>query len=110
MIATNYSCRNGCMSLSGNSLSWNCPLSTNADNTPGWVGTFTNPSGSDITIESYAVLFFDSAGKETGSTTDASFPFTVAAGNSYADREYHPDLAPIPPDTATCKVTDVQTG
>jgi hypothetical protein len=81
---------------SGVTLNVSCMLSTESDGTPGWLATFSNSTSSDIAIESYTVLFFGSSGAQTGSASDASQPFTVAASNTYRDEEYHPDLAPCP--------------
>ena len=86
-----------------------CHLASDANGKPEWVATFTNPTSSDITIDSYTALFFDQSGNQTGSETPTKFPVvTIAAHNSSSDLEGWP--LPVPADSTSCQVTDVQTG
>ncbi len=92
----------GCASLGGGSLSEKCSVNPDADR---WTATFTNTSSSDITVDTFAVLVFDAAGRQVASLLPLRIMTTVAAGNSYADTEY----IGVPPDAASCRVTNVQT-
>jgi hypothetical protein len=93
----------------GSSVTVSCSLSSDAYGKPEWVATFTNPTSSDITINSYTALFFDQAGNQTGSEAPTKFPvITIAAHNSAPDTEGWP--LPVPSGSTSCKVTDVQTG
>jgi hypothetical protein len=84
-----------------------CSVGTNNDGVPGWVATFTNSSSQDITVSGYTALFFGQDGGQTGSEDSASGDFTVAAGNSYTDDEYHSFMAPVPGGSVTCRITNV---
>jgi hypothetical protein len=73
-----------------------------------WQATFSNPAsnGQDVTVNTYTVVFFGSNGQQTGSQQSASLqPFTVAQGRQLTDTEDHPDMAPVPSGSTTCRVS-----
>ena len=82
----------------------------NDESSYGWTLTFTNPSSTDITVGGYTVVFFGTDGSETGSQTAANTPFTVAAGQSYADTEDHSMIAAVPSGSATCRLSTWDAG
>ena len=63
--------------------------------------TFTNTTGTDITVSAYTVIFYNSGGAETGSQTGVNVPLTVTGNNSVTDPEDHEYVAPVPPDSST---------
>jgi hypothetical protein len=95
-----------CSGQAGNG-SLTCQTGTDPHGVPGWSASFTNTTSTDITVNSYTALFFDSAGNQTGSADAVNTGFTVSRGNTYTDAEYHSFLAPIPPDSVSCRITNV---
>lgn len=92
-------------------LNWHCTVDSGQD-TAGWTMTFTNPSGTDITVEDYTVVFFSASGGETGSLdAQVDQPIIVAANNSVSDVEHHDfDGDPDPAGSASCRLATWQGG
>lgn len=99
----------GCAGLASgnNGLSATCSVGTDSDGVAGWTASFTNATSRDITILGYTALFFNQSGNQTGSQDAANPNFTVAAGNTISDAEYHSFLAPVPSGSASCRITNL---
>lgn len=96
-----------CSGHASTSGSLTCQVGTDSDGTPGWTATFTNDTSTDITVNSYTALFFNSAGEQTGSQDAVNTGFTVGAGSTYSDAEYHGFLLTIPANSVSCRVSNV---
>jgi hypothetical protein len=93
---------------SGNmGLSAACSVGTDGDGVAGWTTSFTNATSRDITILGYTALFFNQSGDQTGSQNAVNPNFTVAAENETTDDEYHSFVAPVPSDSVSCRITNL---
>jgi hypothetical protein len=88
-------------------LNYVCTITTGEFGNSGWTAAFTNNNPAAVAVQSYTVVFFNSAGVETGSGQSATDPFTIAGYNSYTDIENTGESqAAVPVGTSTCQVAN----